>query len=171
MVQSDAYFELKEHISKIRIINTHEHLLQEHERIKEDVDVLTTFFTHYASSDLQSAGIPEEDLLSIWDKSKPLDERWVLFEPWWEKIRNTGYARALEIAARDLYGVNKINSETYQKLSNKMKERNLFFFRVSYSLATNIRKHFFNTFKTKFIVISDDYNSTKNKCWNNFDGV
>jgi len=119
-----SYHELKDYVDGMRIIDTHEHLYQEHERLAQVVDVLATWFPHYASSDLRAAGMTEEELVSIWDASTPLEERWATFEPWWEKIRNTGYARALEIAARDLYGVDGINVETYQELSRKMKERN-----------------------------------------------
>lgn len=43
----------------------------------------------------------EGELLKIRDPSIPLDDRWVVFEPFWEMIRNTGYARAIEIAARE----------------------------------------------------------------------
>ena len=39
-------------------------------------------------------------------------------------MRNTAYARALEITARGLYGVEGITSETYEVLSQRMKERN-----------------------------------------------
>lgn len=124
MVASDSYLKIKEYVAGIRIIDTHEHLPQEPERLEEDVDVLATFFTHYASSDLRSAGMSEEDLLFIRDASIPIDERWSVFEPWWERIRNTGYAQAIEIASRDLYDVDGITSETYQQLSQRMKERN-----------------------------------------------
>ena len=118
------YDEIKGHVDRIRLVDTHEHLIPERERLKSDVDVLVTFFSHYASSDLRSAGMTEGELRKIRDPSIPLEERWEVFEPWWEMIRNTGYARAVEIAARDLYGVDGISSETYVKLSEKMKERN-----------------------------------------------
>jgi len=121
---SNPYSEIKKHIEGIRVIDTHEHLPPEKERITEEVDVLATLFQYYASSDLISAGMPEEEFLKIWDTSKPLEERWEIFEPWWEKTRNTAYARALEIAARDLYNVKGISSETYKTLSRRMKERN-----------------------------------------------
>ncbi|NIN53518.1 MAG: hypothetical protein GTO23_10265, partial [Nitrososphaeria archaeon] len=124
-MDSNCYSVIKNHIEGIGVIDTHEHLPQENERTAEEVDVLATLFQHYASSDLISAGMPEEEFLKIWDTSKALDERWEIFEPWWEKMRNTAYARALEIAARDIYGVNGISSETYQTLSRRMKERNL----------------------------------------------
>ena len=124
MVESNHYQEIKEYVDGIRLVDTHEHLVQEPERLKEDVDVLATFFSHYASSDLRSAGTPEEDLVKIRDSSVPLEERWGLFEPWWGMIRNTGYARALEIAARDLYGVDGISADTYQQLSENMRIKN-----------------------------------------------
>lgn len=124
MNDSSEYEEIKQFVDTIRIIDTHEHLPQESERIEQKVDLLSTFFPHYASSDLRSAGLSEEDLLTIRNPEIPLDNRWLIFEPWWEKIRNTGYARCLEITARDLYDVDGINTETYQELSEKMKRRN-----------------------------------------------
>jgi predicted TIM-barrel fold metal-dependent hydrolase len=118
------YDEIKGHIDCIRLVDTHEHLIPENERLKSEVDVLATFFAHYASSDLRSAGMTEGELLKIRDPSIPLEDRWEIFEPCWEMIRNTGYARALEIASRDLYDINGINSETYRELSQKIKQRN-----------------------------------------------
>jgi len=85
---------------------------------------LSQFYLHYTSSDLISAGMSMEDLIYIKDTKIPLDYRWAVFEPMWEKIKNTGYSRCMEIAARDLYGVDGINSETYKQLSRKMMDRN-----------------------------------------------
>jgi len=42
---------------------------------------LATFFPHYASSDLRSAGMSEEDLVKIRNPEIALDERWLIFEP------------------------------------------------------------------------------------------
>ena len=123
-MDSNCYSEIRNHIEGIGVIDTHEHLPPENERIAEEVDVLATLYQHYASSDLISAGMPEEEFLKIWDTSRALDERWEIFKPWWEKMRNTAYARALEITARDIYNVNGISSDTYQTLSRRMKERN-----------------------------------------------
>jgi hypothetical protein len=118
------YDEIKVHVDSIRLVDTHEHLIPERERLNAEVDVLATFFAHYASSDLRSAGMTEGDLRRIRDPKGPLEERWEVFEPWWEMIRNTGYARAVEIAARDLYGVDGISFGTYVELSDRIRERN-----------------------------------------------
>lgn len=123
-MERDSYSEIRRHIEKIRVIDTHEHLPPETERLAEEVDVLATFYQYYASADLISAGMPEDEFVKIWDTSSSLDERWELFEPWWERTRNTGYARALETAARGLYGVDGITKDTYATLSKKIRERN-----------------------------------------------
>ena len=120
----DSYSDLKKHIDNIKIIDTHEHLPSEEERISQPVDVLSQFFIHYTSSDLISAGMSEAELRMIRDPSLPLEDRWDVFEPWWEMIQNTGYSRCMEIAARDLYGVDGINHDTYMELSRKIAERN-----------------------------------------------
>lgn len=119
-----SYPAIKKHVDAIRLIDTHEHLPPEDERINRKVDVLSEFFLHYTSSDLISAGMSTEDVIYIRDTEVPLEYRWAVFEPWWEKIKNTGYSRCMEIAARDLYGVDGISSETYKQLSQKMMERN-----------------------------------------------
>ena len=121
---SSSYPVIKKHVDSIRLIDTHEHLPPESERVGKIVDVLSEFYLHYTSSDLISAGMSTEDLVYIRDTKIPLDYRWAIFEPWWERIKNTGYSRCMEIAARDLYGVDGINSETYKQLSKKMMERN-----------------------------------------------
>jgi hypothetical protein len=92
--------------------------------VNEEVDVLATFYQYYASADLMSAGMPEEEFVKIWDTSTSLGDRWEIFEPWWERTRNTGYARALETAARGLYGVDGISRDTYEELSKRIRERN-----------------------------------------------
>jgi hypothetical protein len=121
---NNSYKDIRKHVDSIRLIDTHEHLPPESERVNKIVDVLSQFYLHYTSSDLISAGMSMDDLIYIKDTKIPLDYRWAVFEPWWEKIKNTGYSRCMEIAARDLYGVNGINSETYKQLSQKMMDRN-----------------------------------------------
>ena len=121
---NNSYKDIRKHVDSIRLIDTHEHLPPESERVNKIVDVLSQFYLHYTSSDLISAGMSMEDLIYIKDTKIPLDYRWAVFEPLWEKIKNTGYSRCIEIAARDLYGVDGINSETYKQLSRKMMDRN-----------------------------------------------
>jgi len=105
------------------LIDTHEHLCNEDARVSQKVDFFH-WFSHYASCDLVSAGLPPKDLEVIRDANRPLEERWKLFVPHWQNARTTAYAKALLIAARDLYGVDDINERTYQTLSERVAEAN-----------------------------------------------
>lgn len=121
---SDSCQEVKRAVDEVSLIDSHEHLFQEHDRITRQMDVLTTFFRQYTSSDLVSSGMQVEDLQTILNPAVPLEERWKTFAPFWENIQHTGYARAIRIAARDLYGADEISDQTYLQLSRKIQEAN-----------------------------------------------
>ncbi len=118
-----AFEDLLEYISALEIIDTHEHLPNESEWAAFERDVLGEWFSAYASSDLVSAGLPVATLAEIVDAARPLRERWRLIEPYWRATRNTAYARILETAAGDLYGVTAINAETIQEINDQFLER------------------------------------------------
>lgn len=111
-------------VESVRLVDSHEHLLQEDERLRETVDVLATFLSHYASSDLVSTGMSLEDLVEVSDPKLPLETRWVKFTPLWEKMRNTCYGRVLNIAVKDLYGLDGLSDETYLEATRRMREAN-----------------------------------------------
>ena len=124
MDQAKSYVEIKKAVDEVRVVDSHEHLPPEETRVAGDVDPLATLFPLYASSDLVSAGMSVEDLMYVRNIRIPLEERWGRFSSKWESIQNTGYARALNIAVKDLYGVSGIKEDSYMELSRKMKEMN-----------------------------------------------
>jgi len=119
-----AFDQLCEYIDELEIIDTHEHLPNEAEWASFERDVLAEWLAHYFCCDLVSAGMPRKVVdKDIPDPSISLDERWQLVAPWWHAASNTGYARALEIAARDLYGVDAINGETLGEIDAQFRKR------------------------------------------------
>ena len=123
MQVTEVHKRFQEEIEGIALLNTHEHLMSEKARLGQEID-LFYWFSHYASSDLVSAGMPEQVLEEVRDPSGPLDERWAKFAPFWEDVRTTAYGRALLLAARDLFDVPDINETTYQELSAKITASN-----------------------------------------------
>jgi uncharacterized protein len=127
-------------VDSIRLVDTHEHTMPEADRNLYAVD-FGYLFAHYNSSDLVSAGMPprlmEAARLPMFKYrtayntrrglrrfiSQPeredmsLDERWAAMEPYWEMMRNTAYAKMTLIAIKDLFGIDDLNSGTYEKLS------------------------------------------------------
>ena len=118
------YERIKAGVDEIWLVDTHEHLPREADRVKQKTDLFEAYFAHYASSDLVSAGFPEEKIEWLRDTSVPLDERWAKFAPYWERMRHTGYARSLLISSKGLFGIDDINEHTYAELSAKITKAN-----------------------------------------------
>ena len=112
--------EIRQALEAIHIIDTHEHLDSEQEFQKEPAD-FGRLFLHYANCDLISAGCPPQDMERVTsDPQMSPRDKWRLIAPYWERIRDTGYARCLEIAIRDLYGLDGLSAETVEPLSAQM---------------------------------------------------
>lgn len=112
-----SYEEIYETICALDIIDTHEHLPYREQDRPRDTDILREYLTHYFSCDLVSAGLPPEKLEYCRDISVPLMRRWELLEPFWNAARHTGYGRSLDIAVSELYGMDRICSDTLEALN------------------------------------------------------
>lgn len=104
-------------------IDAHEHFSREEDLAAEPADVLTRLYVSYVIGAAVSAGWKgqREELT---DTTVPLRARWGELRPWLPAIADTGVARAAQIAARDLFGIDEINDETYEALSARIQEGN-----------------------------------------------
>ncbi len=127
---------LLEYMGGLEIVDCHEHLPPEKVRTDQPQDVFT-LVSHYCRHDLFSAGMDRESYcgMDVWgvrrptyerlfDHSVPLDERWALFQPWWEHIRHGSYARAAILTAQLVYCVTHIDDTTYRDLSERIAAEN-----------------------------------------------
>lgn len=114
---TDTYERLREDVFALEIYDTHEHLPAFESQRDPHSDVLSEYLGQYFSCDLVSAGLPMAHFRRAEDPSGPLAERWKLVEPYWEAARNTGYGRALDVTARDLYGFDRIDADTIGPLN------------------------------------------------------
>ena len=110
-------------ISDIDIIDSHEHLEPEGERVKLKLDVCN-LFSHYTKYDLLSAGMTEEEYNQMINPELPLDRRYSLLKRYLPYIKYSSYTRALFIALRDIYGYSDITDENYKEISRKRQELN-----------------------------------------------
>ncbi len=114
-------------VNEIEIIDTHEHLFTEEDRLQapDRID-FTLLFGDYAQADIVSAnkGNIKEFIDIVYNNNLPLLDRWKILEPVYESMQNTAYGRVPLIAARDLYGISEINGSTVEELSSRMKEAN-----------------------------------------------
>ncbi|MBI4879635.1 MAG: amidohydrolase family protein [Planctomycetes bacterium] len=109
---ASAQEEIAERVRATPLVDTHEHLPDEEVRLRGEgvcCDDWAVLFSHYLDSDLVVAGMPpgaRDQLLSA--GPDPL-EKWRLLAPYWPAVRNTGYGRAVQVALRELYGIEELS--------------------------------------------------------------
>jgi len=122
-LRKSTYDRIYAAISDFEIIDSHEHIPPEQERLEWKLDFFT-LFSGYTRVDLLSAGLPQKDFDRLQDAELPLEYRWRIFAPYFEHIRYGSYARPAFIAAKEFYGFDKIDETTYVPLSEAMQAAN-----------------------------------------------
>ena len=116
-MKSEAFAELMRIAEGMPVIDTHEHLPLKGSYLGEKPDVLSDYMSHYISSDLQAAGMSQEDCEKVCDSAIDLMERWRMLEPWLERVRNTSYYKPIQIAMQKIHGIDDMTGDTIQALN------------------------------------------------------
>jgi len=118
-----SYEGLLSYVESLPVIDTHEHLPEEPERLAQTVDFFT-LFSHYAQDDMVCAGLGAEDL-KLLSSTAPVEDKWPVFNPVYKRIATGSYARAAHIAMGRFYGMDALGSlEDARQLSERMKAAN-----------------------------------------------
>jgi hypothetical protein len=123
------YEKLLQYLEALKIIDTHEHLVCERDRLNRDVDILTLLHL-YEYVDMTSAGYQPREGENVFvnnrclDTSVPLEDRWALFEPYLQNIKYGSYYRPLKIALKDIYGIDDLNHNTYMEATDRIRAAN-----------------------------------------------
>ncbi len=108
-VLSRVTADLLNHLERIEIIDTHEHLPAEAERLAEKVD-FSKLFSPYCAADLESAGMSRREVEDFLSDRLDVEAKWRLFEPYYREIKNGSYARAARLAMDKFYGRGDLRS-------------------------------------------------------------
>lgn len=98
---------LFDYMDSMEIIDTHEHLLNESERLKETVD-FSKMFTQYTHLDLSSSGMSADSYNKFTSSELDVEAKWKLFEPYYKKIRNGSYTKAARLSMKRIYNVDDL---------------------------------------------------------------
>ncbi|MHB9110385.1 MAG: amidohydrolase family protein [Armatimonadota bacterium] len=125
MSEQQYYDQLMDLLSGLEIIDTHEHLPSEAERIGQPRD-FSHLFSHYCISDLGAAGMTAKEMGRFFDAKTPLDEKWQLFQPYYHLIQDGSYCRAAHLAMEQFYGISCLESlADCEQLTAKMAAANV----------------------------------------------
>lgn len=109
-------------VNAIRLIDTHEHIMSEKEALASAAD-FSCLFTNYQASDLISSGVLSDKIYTVLKgKDVGIEEKWLAIKDGWSDMRATAYGRSILIAAKDLYGIDDLNEQTYKELSKRISE-------------------------------------------------
>ena len=103
------YADLLQYIEQLPVIDSHEHLPNEADRLAQHVDFFT-LFSHYCIDDLASAGLSDKDLETLMGEA-PVDVKWRLFAPYYAAMADGSYARCAHLAMAKFYGIERLASE------------------------------------------------------------
>lgn len=117
-----AYERLTQAFDQMSIIDTHEHLSPEADRLKASVD-FATLYEHYCQEDFGSAGMTEAQRGRLYGADTPIEEKWALFSEYFPHVQNGAYSRAGTLGMRKFYGMERIDSlEDAKELTRRMRE-------------------------------------------------
>ncbi|MCY2953916.1 MAG: amidohydrolase family protein, partial [Planctomycetota bacterium] len=113
--------ELQLRIQQTPLVDTHEHLPDEDERLRGQqmaCDDWALLFSHYANDDWISAGMSDETHRQLLARNVDPATKWQLLAPFWPAVKNTGYSRAVRIAIRELYGIDQLDAAAIGRLQD-----------------------------------------------------
>ncbi len=114
-------------IDALKIVDTHEHLDEESVRLTQPPN-LTRFFMYYTFNDMASAGdagrMSAEDHKLFWKDGASGEEQWRAIRKAWPLARHTGFAAAVRLSIKELYGVDDLTDESVPVLLREIEKRN-----------------------------------------------
>ncbi len=115
---ADARKTIQKRVFKTPLVDTHEHLIEEKERLQgaAPCDDWALLFSHYLDSDLRVAGMSNAEMDKFLSTEVDPSDKWKLLSPYWPAAKNTGYAQAVRLALRELYGVEELSAATVHKV-------------------------------------------------------
>jgi len=119
---------LRRKIRETPLIDTHEHLMNESERLKAGKSIWdkandwTFLLSHYFDSDLAGAGMSDSDLDRFFSPDLDPLEKWKLVEPYWPHVKHTGYGLNVRHTLRDVYGIEDLTAESVGRLQAAYRE-------------------------------------------------
>jgi predicted TIM-barrel fold metal-dependent hydrolase len=115
---ADIREQIRNRVWGTAFVDTHEHLIEESDRLQATrhprvrCDDWAFLLSHYLDSDLTVAGMSPETASRLFSPEVDPLRKWELVEPHWASVRHTGYAQAVRLACRELYGVQDLSADS-----------------------------------------------------------
>lgn len=119
---------LRDLCDRTPLVDTHEHLVEERTRLRGGAPHFfpsndwSDLLLHYAADDMMSAGMGRDARDRFFHPETPQGTKIQLFLPIWDRIRHTGYGRAVRESVRILYGVDDLDAASIPVVDERFRE-------------------------------------------------
>jgi uncharacterized protein len=113
---------IRNYIDTIKVVDTHEHLMNPKGIPNSGMFDFMLLFHHYADDDIKSSGMSKPTFNRLLTDSLTVLQKWEILKPYWDKSFNTAYNRVVLLTVDKLFGIKELNDKTVVELSNKIQE-------------------------------------------------
>ena len=115
---------INDQVNQIELIDTHEHLIEESARLNcvkpfIQCDDWTNILGLYTKFDFVSSGMTQKETELISSKETSPLEKWRIIQPYWNRIKYTGYGQVIQHTISDLYGISELQEKSIPELQEK----------------------------------------------------
>ncbi len=103
-----SHAELLAYLESLPVVDTHEHLPFERERLAQNVD-FATLFSHYCRDDLWAAGMTNPQMELLFGAAS-VERKWEVLSPFLPRTETSAYMRAARLAMAHFYGVDELRT-------------------------------------------------------------
>lgn len=118
----NSYQEILNDIDSVRIIDVHEHLINDKLRMQRYKDYISLVFSNYTYINAVSAGTTEDDI-KLLQGDLPVSQKYEVYSRACQNIKNTTSFRCLDYAFRELYGMSALDQD-YEELNRRFCSEN-----------------------------------------------
>lgn len=111
---------IRELINKTPLADTHEHLLNEKDRLDNGPRDIGIFFSQYLDSDWELCGMDQGDIDRLKDPDVSPENKWALVKPYWPMIRYSAYGQMVRRSLKLLYGFDDFTDENIQEIQSSL---------------------------------------------------
>ena len=113
---------IRSYIETMKVVDTHEHLMNPKGIPNSGMFDFMLLFHHYADDDIKSSGMSKPTFNRLLTDSLSVPEKWEILKPYWDKSFNTAYNRVVLLTVDKLFEIKELNEKTVVELSNKIQE-------------------------------------------------
>lgn len=129
--ERSALFErLHTTIAGLPVINAHEHMAGPAHMPRPN-EPISALMRGYVGDDVLSSGVDRVTLDWLLDDAVATDDKWQTFEPIWQRMEFTAYARVTKLILRDVYGVEAMSRSGLARVAEQLPNRDeAFYWRI-----------------------------------------